>query len=390
MPFAHSYRAIFNIYSLFGLVPFQFHFRSISAKSHRNHSFCLLFVEKLWFICLILLELFNSVHSAIFYYCSSLKCESMSTFLAFRMIMIFVIRLCVVVITVESYFRRHCHVQIHRNLHEIDRIFTHKLNWQIDHHRLKRTVVAAVLKWMLVFVVVATIFITNNLNANSANPQYAPVLLSIYVFLKKALFGCAYITCAILIRHRIQEVHQALASNLTALNDGPNDREEFEFRRLVHLWRLYPRLHETIQLMNDSFKWSMSIAFFVNLFDISAMIFYNLDKIFGCPKSCQSSINLTYFIIASVFYYIFAFGTIIQTANSVAKEAERIAPKIQQICSCGLISDELQLFVSRIARASNVMRRVHRLFAFAVTAVFTATKTSTNPLDNVWLCEVSL
>lgn len=365
MPFEDSFTAVFNIYSIFGLVPFQFHFRSISTKSHRKHRFCFLFVEKLWFTCLILFELFNSFHSLIFYYRDCLKCNCMNSFNGFRLIMIFVIRLCVIVITVESYCRRITHVKIQQNLHEIDRMFTHKLKMQINYHRLKRSVVAASLKWMFVFVVVVSIFIANNLIANKTKLNYTSLLLAVYSFLKKALFGCTYITCAILIRHRVQAMHQVLDSILIALNesaidilidrdDGQKDREIFEFRRLVHLWRLFPRLHETVQLMNDSFKWSISIAFFANLFDISAKIFYNLDEIFGSPEKCRSTIDLTYFTIASIFYYVFAFGTIIQTANSVAKEAEKIAPKIQQIISCGTNSDELQLFVSEMGSRSTI------------------------------------
>lgn len=363
MPFEDSYRVLFNIYSIFGLVPFQFHFRSISTILHRKQQFCFLFVEKLWFICLVLFEVFNSVHSLVFYYRDCLKCNCMNSFNGFRLIMIFVIRLCVIVITVESYCRRHIHVRIQQNLREIDRIFTHKLRMQINYHRLRRVVVAAVLKWMFVYVIVVSIFIANNLIENKAKLKYTPLLLFVYSALKKALFGCTYITCAILIRYRVQAMHQMLDSNLIALNesafeilidrDGQNDREIFEYRRLVHLWRLFPRLHETIQLMNDSFKWSISIAFFANVFDITAMIFYNLDKIFGPPGMCRSTIDLTYFIIASIFYYFFAFGTIIQTANSVAKEAEKIAPMIQQIIACGTISDELQFFVSKMELATN-------------------------------------
>lgn len=284
----------------------------------------------------------------------------MNSFNGFRLLMIFVIRLCIIVMTIESYCCRHFHVKIQRNLHEIDCIFAQKLKLQINYRQLKRTVLVAFAKWMSVYVIVASIFIANNLMVNATNPKYIQLMLSVYSMLKKALFGCTYITCAILIKYRIQAMCRVLDGNLLLLTkstfelllidrESQGDRETFEFQRLIHLWQMFPRIHETIQLMNDTFKWSISIAFFANLFDVSAMIFYNLDKAFGSEESdCRSTTELTYFITAGIFYYAFAFATITQMANSVATEAEKIAPKIQQISSSGVASDEFQYFVSKI------------------------------------------
>lgn len=56
---------------------------------------------------------------------------------------------------------------------------------------------------------------------------------------------------------------------------------------------------------------------------------------------------ISYIEFAFGIYYIFCFGAIIQMANSLTTEAEKIAPKIHRLILDGHVSEELQIFVSK-------------------------------------------
>lgn len=271
--------------------------------------------------------------------------------------MLITIRLYTIIITLELYYHRNDQVQIISQLHEIDQIFAQKLHLKINYHRLRRTVIVAFLKWMSVCAVLLSILIAACVIEDVAKVEYIHLLVSSYSLLKKALFGSAYITYAILIRHRIRAMHEVLDSNLLLLNDSPfeipidrersNQYEAIEFRRLNHLWRLLPRIHETIELINATFKWSISMNFFVNVFDFCETMYYHFDQAFKHSKHCIEE-GLVYSGFAFMFYYVLYFGLIIQMANSVSAEADKIAPKLHRLNLSGAITDEVQDFVSEI------------------------------------------
>lgn len=99
-----------------------------------------------------------------------------------------------------------------------------------------------------------------------------------------------------------------------------------------------------------------------------------------------------------MIYYVFCFGAIVHMANSVAKEADKIAVKIHEISSSGTISEELLEFVSRIWSQLNLMNHqwwsrsfiYNEICPFAAAAIFNATDTSAHLFDPFWICEIKL
>lgn len=363
MSFEDSYSAVFMVYRVFGLVPYKFHFQSINAGSadasstKNRHIRCLFCAERFWFICSFLFEIYNLIHNSILCYKNFTHMNKINTFNVYRLLVIIIIRPSIIVITIESYCHQNIQVKILSNLHAIDRIFAQQLKLQINHHRLKRSIFVAFLKWISISVLVISILIATSFIDYEYRTIEDEILLvlSLYPLLKKALFGSAYVTYAILMKCRLQAMHDVLDSNLLLAHESPSfevsidresrrEHEAFEFQRLIHLWRIFARTHDTIQLMNDTFKWSITANFFVNVFDICVMIFHYIDRVFG-PHML---IYVSYVgAVSFAFYYVFCFAAIIQVANSVAAEAEKIAPKIHRLSLNGTISDELQHFVSK-------------------------------------------
>lgn len=217
MSFDASYNVVFMVYRILGLVPFKFHFHSITAGPLRSgwRKVCWSFAENLWFACLLLYELYNLKLSSIWWY-NAYACPSkVDTFNAFRTVMAVIFRLCIVITTVETYCTRHLHTNILSNLHEIDRQFAQKLKLQINYQRLQRTIFIAFLKWIPIYILAASIFIVNHSMKTQITIKYiATLMLSYYPLFKQALFNATYISYAILIRHRIQAMNQVLDSNL--------------------------------------------------------------------------------------------------------------------------------------------------------------------------------
>lgn len=364
MSFENSCSGVFTVYRIFGLVPSKFHFQSSTAElsrtfSNKKRQICRLFAEKLWFSCLLLFEFYNLIHSSILNYKKFFNIYSISSFNVFRLLMIITIRVCIILITIESYRHRKVQVKILDNLREIDRVFERKLKLHINYHRLKRSIFVALLKWIPIYFVAVSIFISANLFEETKIEDVICVALTLYPLLKQALFGSAYVTYAILIKCRLQAMHEVLDSNLLLAHvespsfemsidrESRREREAFEFQRLIYLWRLFPRVHETVQLMNDTFKWSISVNFFADVFYICAVVFSYLNEILR--TSHEKDTILSNISISYMFYCgIFCFRAIIPMAESVAAEADKIAPKIHRLSWISTISEELQHFVSKI------------------------------------------
>ena len=88
--------------------------------------------------------------------------------------------------------------------------------------------------------------------------------------------------------------------------------------------------------------------FFVHVFDVCVSIFHYFDQASVESNQFHHANLLSYIDFALMLYDMFCFGLIIQMANSVAAEAEKIASKIHRITLSGPISDKLQQFVSKI------------------------------------------
>lgn len=359
MSFDDSYRGIFMVYRVFGLVPFEFHFQSITSESTSNkmRKNCFPFMENLWFICLLLYELYILVHSSYLWYDSYASDGKINTFNGFRTAMAFIFRLCIVIITIESHCNRNVQVKILHNLCKIDRIFDQKLELKIDYRRLKRMGFVAFLKWFPIHALATSIFIVNSSTKNKITIQdIAPVMRSYYPLIKLALFSAAYITFGILIRHRIQVINEALKIELLfAHHESPfdlridgercNQHEAREFQRFIWLWRLSTCAHETIQLMSNTFKWSISMSFFANIFNLCAILFNFFHE--TLESISQNGIGSLYIPISYMLYSVFCFGATVQLANSVAVESEKTARKLHQISLSGAaISDKFSKFVS--------------------------------------------
>lgn len=106
MSFEGSYNGVFVVYRAFGLVPFKFHFRSITMEPvpYVGQKICLLLIENLWFICMLSFELYNLISVLITRYQFLVKCECLNAFVGFRFLMTLIFRGCVIVITLDSYF----------------------------------------------------------------------------------------------------------------------------------------------------------------------------------------------------------------------------------------------------------------------------------------------
>lgn len=59
----------------------------------------------------------------------------------------FTIRILAIIITIETYCKRHVQVKIMKKFHEIDRNFAENLNLEINYHRLRRQIALQLLQF---------------------------------------------------------------------------------------------------------------------------------------------------------------------------------------------------------------------------------------------------
>lgn len=322
---------------------------------------CLLLAERLWFICLLLFEFFNLGYRSMIWYRKSGNASD--SFNIYRWSLAISVRICIILITLESYRHRAVQAEIIKQLHKIDQIFAQKLSFQINYHRLKRSIFVAFFKWIAICTVVLLILIAAVLFEKAKVKDFIRLSLSFYPVLKKVLLASTYITYVILIKHRIQAMQHVFDRNSLLPHgsdsafetqigrESRSEIEAFELVQLIRLWQIFPRIHETIQMMNHIFKWPISMNFFVNLFDISVAIFHYLKKPSEYLLNFYNIFIASYLECAFLVYYVVCFGIIVQMASSIAKEAEKIAVKIHGISQSAMISEELQNFVSE----SNVL-----------------------------------
>lgn len=351
MSFENVHSAIFMVYRAFGLVPFQFHFKSIT-KSQRNPSkkwkkHVYLISELLWFICLLLLELYWLIESAMACYGHSIRL-SFDIYNTFHFSVAFSARVLLIVITIESYCKRNVQVKIMNDLYEIDRIFADKLKLKMNYYRLRRQIGMAFLS--AIFIYIVTLFLLIFLYWNDAYDQFL-IPFTVYTFFKRALSGSCHITYALFVKYRIEAMHEVLDSNLILAQQNSieicidrqrcNDMEAFELRRMVYLWEIFSKIYDIVQLINCRFKWSISVNFPINTFDISVAVFAALNRIVK-PANPSIVVYASFSWALVVLLSTFSMGSIIQAANCLSKEADKLAQNLHRIRSCDIDSDELQ------------------------------------------------
>lgn len=356
MSFENTYSAVFMVYRLLGLVPFPYHFKSITSSQNielNSRNFFghkqkwNLTLEILYFICVLALELSILVLSCLSCYLHTVK-NDLNLFNASHMVIVFALRVFFVAATVETYFKRNLQVKILINLYEIDRVFARELNLSIDYHPLKRQILVAFLKFMIAFVVAFVIFARFAVVATDPYPIYIRLSYAFYPLIKAALVGSKYITYATLIHYRIEAMHGIFDSFEIGVDKQSNhDDELFEFRCMIHLRWIYSRIYDTVQMANDSFEWTISMGFSVALIDSSLMLFHAFDDIFEPSK--RSTILTSFNWIPFFLHHLFFMGMIIKAANRIGKQAKSVAHKVHLLGSRGQILDDLHNFVSSTA-----------------------------------------
>lgn len=343
--------AVFLVYRVFGLLPFRFHLESkknISKGWQENVRLC---GEHLWFIFMLLIEIYMLIHTCILCYNHSIYI-SFDVYRTLHFSIVFTIRALVIVITIESYCKRNIQAQIMNNFHEIDRKFVEELNLENNYCRLQRQI--AISFSITVFIHILAIFILVPTYWNESFDQQLLGLFVIYPLLKRSLSGSIYIIYALLVQHRIKAMHEIFDSNLLLIQQNSieicvdqqicNDNEAFEMRRMINLQWIFLKIYDTVQLINNSFKWSISVNFPINVFDISVAVFSVFDKI--VKPDNPHVIYVSYSWAPLVLQYVLSLITVIQAAHSLNKDADKLAYQIHRIQSCCVESDELKNFVS--------------------------------------------
>lgn len=161
-------------------------------------------------------------------------------------------------------------------------------------------------------------------------------------------------TYAFLVKYRIEAMNEIFNSNLLLVQQNSieicldqqmiNNNEAFEIRRMIELQRIFSKIYDTVQLINKSLRWSISVSFPINVFDISVAVFSAVDNVVN-PENPNKAYN-SYSWGPLTLYYVFSLVTIIQAANSLSKEADKLAYQIHRIQSCGIESGDLKNLVS--------------------------------------------
>lgn len=353
MSFEDSHGTVFMVYRVLGLVPFKFHLKPLT-KSHSQKWWqnVRLIGEHAWFVCMLILELYMLIHTCILCYNHSIKI-SFDLFRTLHFSIVFTIRTLVIVITIESYCKRNSQVEIIKNFREIDRQFMERLNFEMNYHQLRHEIAMSFLITIVIYIAAIVLLIPSYWN-ESFNQQML-ALFVIYPLLKRSLSGARYMTYALLAKYRIKAMLEILNSNVLSVQQNSievcldqqmsDDRETFELHRIINLQKIFSQVYDTVQLINNSFVWSISANFPINVFDISVAIFSAFDKMMD-PEN-PHVIYISYSWAPLALHYVFSLVTIVQTADSLNREADKLTHQIHRIQSCGIKSEALSDFVSR-------------------------------------------
>lgn len=200
---------------------------------------------------------------------------------------------------------------------------------------------SAFVKWIL--IICATEIVLFCIAVDDKENKFTPFLvLYIYPVFKLTLNVSQFMSYSILIRYRIESMNQML---IYSLKQESSNFHMIELSRMFYLRQIVCKLHDTVQLINDLFKWSISGTFSIDLFAISVILYHELDYILGEQDRFGRLPVIAFGLF--LFFYLIRLGAIIKTGNSTAKEANQLADNIHRINSNKWNSDGLQHFVRK-------------------------------------------
>lgn len=138
-------------------------------------------------------------------------------------------------------------------------------------------------KWIGVYIITEACLIGTNLY--DANYLVDFLLLFAYPLLELTMSGSKYITFTLLIKCRIDSMHKTMMESSSWMHSIEKfDHlqrftidQQIELQRMINLWRIFNKMHETVKLINNNFMCSISIHFSVEILATCAILFHILD-----------------------------------------------------------------------------------------------------------------
>lgn len=359
MLFEDTYRFILVIYSIFALSPFRLLYHKFGIKSQHNNSSkkspkCVISIAaNIWTIGILSLELCWLIYSSKYDVYTTIR-KTINLLGASKAVIWIIPRILHIIITIETICKRNQNAQILDNLYEIDEILAEKLCLHMNYHRLRKSIEIELIRWILI---VPFLLLMNVYAWDVYGLIY--VISLVYSHIKLILNGSQYATYAILITHRIEAMHEVLDAsrmqilkkqefNLLLQRDIDNDDDNIEtsdLQRLIHLRQIFAKIYDTIELMNDNFKWSISLNISIDIFVLAQTIFGHLQWFLDAKYENKGTINF-YVFVTYTFYYVYRLALLIHMGNSVAESASRLAGQVHQFSLCTMISDACKDLVS--------------------------------------------
>lgn len=352
--FEEKFRFIFIIYSFFGLSPFRLLYLKFGTNLQaynpcKNRKKWFSFAECIWILGIITLEIYALIFASKFDMTDAMR-KKFDLLAASKFVIFTIPRILHLIITLETIWKRNDHEIIHGHLHEIDEILEKHLCFRLNCHRLKQSIRNDFLRWICI---IPFLILTNYHIWNVFGSIY--VFLLDYSYMKLILNGSQYTTYGILVRHRIEAMHEALETNLmqalqklefeSIFGDGQHSddgNEPSERQCLIHLQQIYNKIYDTIELMNATFKWSMSLNISIDIFTVALVCFGHLQWFLDPTYENGTATNF-YGFVTYTSYYAFRLRLVIGMCNSIAESSSSIAAKIHQITlSSNTVTDEMK------------------------------------------------
>lgn len=372
MLFEETYRFVFIIYAIFGLSPFKLVYHDFSKKRvplsrNKRSKWIICIMDYAWTPCLSILEL-CSVFCASIAHVNVLLSVEIDVFIASAYVIQTTIHLLYILNSIEWVFKRNFEMKILKRLHEIDTIFAENFCFQMNYHRLRNSIRNTFLLWVVFILIV---FKTYIFHWNFASFIQCDVLA-----IKLILNGSRYTTYAILLRHRIEALTEILdqsrfqivqsrsafessSRQQSNINHSPEAlrNTETERERMMNLQRVFNKLHDSIGLVNDNFKWSISLNISNDIFSLSLNLFCILRRFLDPVYAQKYRTSLEIFFTARSFnlgYFIYHVIILINVANNIAECGRKLTAKSHQVGLSVMVSDELRDFVSIFLKGNEI------------------------------------
>lgn len=293
-------------------------------------------LELLWLLILIFFEFYILIYSLFVCY-QYLQLTKITLYTGLDIFILTTFRVLCIIITLESFMKRKIHTKILNSLRKVDNIFTNQLNERIDYALLGRLIIVMFVKWFSIYIFTDTFLIWLTLS-EGANSISIFILLFVYPLFKLTLNGSKFMIFAHLIKFRIDAMHRALSNcNQTDENAhlsfnniqyvAPINR--YHLNHMQHLWHIYNRIYDIVQLVNNGFVWSFSINFSIEILAVCAVLYRVLDHILGPPNRFPITTIIPF--IVYLCYYLFRVVMLIRIAHNVASDVDNFANRIQTL-----------------------------------------------------------